>query len=101
MANEPVVATNGPTEDPISKATRLLVAHANKRLDPSDQVTVTEDMAYVVTFAFILGGWKAMMSTTLPDNMYYEVIYNKDTKETYVNSYKAWEKSTYPDEATD
>lgn len=95
VPEEPVLATSGPKEDPIEKGKRFLVAHANKRLDPSDQVTVTVDMVYVVTFAFILGGWKAMMSTTLPDNMYYEVIYNKDTDEIYVNSYKAWEKSTY------
>jgi hypothetical protein len=43
---------------------------------------------YVVWFCFILGGWKALCSTTRPDGRYYEVTYNKDKGEAYVDTYK-------------
>lgn len=44
--------------------------------------------AYIVWFCFILGGWKALVSTTLPDGRYYEVTYNKEKKEAYIDTYK-------------
>lgn len=43
---------------------------------------------YVVWFTKTLQNWKAMVSTTLPDGMYYEVTYNGDAGEFYVDSYK-------------
>lgn len=43
---------------------------------------------YVVWFCKTLKNWKAMVSTSLPDQMYYEVTYNGDMKETYVVAYK-------------
>lgn len=42
---------------------------------------------YIVMFAYVLGGWKALLSTPLPDGKYYEVTYNKDKKEAYVDTY--------------
>ena len=35
--------------------------------------------------------WKALVSTTLPDGMYYEVTYNGDKKEVYLDAYKKFE----------
>ena len=32
--------------------------------------------AYVVSFTYVLGNWKAMVSTDLPDGRYYEVTFN-------------------------
>jgi hypothetical protein len=50
---------------------------------------VPEDTAfYLVWFCFILGGWKALVSSTEPDGRYYEVTYNISKKETYVDTYK-------------
>lgn len=34
---------------------------------------------------------KALLSTTLPDGIYYECTYNGDKKEMYVDVYKKWE----------
>ena len=48
----------------------------------------TPDDVYVVWFCFILGGWKALVSTTLADNLYYEVTYNKDTDQLYLDVYE-------------
>ena len=46
---------------------------------------------YVVWFCKALQNWKALVSTTLPDGMYYELTYNGDKDELYVDCYKKWE----------
>jgi len=52
---------------------------------------------YVVWFCYILGGWKALLSTTVPDDMYYEVTYNKINEETYLDAYKKVDNRVLPD----
>lgn len=42
---------------------------------------------YVVWFTYILGNWKAMVSSSLPDGRYYEVTFNDRTNEVYVDTY--------------
>lgn len=42
---------------------------------------------YVVWFTYILGGWKAMLSTSWADGHYYEVTYNVAKRETYIDRY--------------
>lgn len=34
---------------------------------------------------------EALLSTTLPDGMYYEITYNGDKGEAYVDAYKKWQ----------
>lgn len=58
-----------------------------ENLDPSDNVTFTMDDIYVVSHSFILGNQKALISTTLPDGKYYEVTYNSEKDELYVDCY--------------
>lgn len=43
---------------------------------------------YVVWFSKILLNWKALVSTTLEDGMYYEVTYNGVKHESYLDAYK-------------
>jgi hypothetical protein len=45
------------------------------------------DSVYVVWYCVILGNWKALVSTVIPDEMYYEVTYNVETGETYIDAY--------------
>lgn len=45
------------------------------------------DDVYVVMFASVLGGWKALVSTNVLDNAYYEVTHNGSNGETYVDRY--------------
>lgn len=52
---------------------------------------------YVVWFAYILGGWKAMASTSEANGHYYEVTYNKAKGETYIDRYS----KDYNDVVTD
>lgn len=46
------------------------------------------DDVYVVLFAYVLGSWKAHVSTTVPDGRYYEVTFNRDKGEVYIDEYK-------------
>lgn len=42
---------------------------------------------YTVWFCYVLGGWKALCSTTIEDGKYYEVTYDKDKNIVYVDEY--------------
>ena len=57
-----------------------------EHLDKTDRVPEFE--VYVVWSCKTLQNNKAMLSTTLPDGMYYEVTYNGDKKEIYLDAYK-------------
>lgn len=56
-------------------------------LDPTDNVKISMDDVYVVSHSYILGNQKGMFSTTLPDGKYYEVTYNSEKNEMYVDCY--------------
>ena len=47
-----------------------------------------EAQANVVWFGYVLGNWKALVSTTIPDGRYYEVTYNKGKSEIYIDVYQ-------------
>ena len=72
-------------------AKEIVLNYANKHLDKTDNVQVTSDDVYIVWFCKVLQNWKALVSTTLPDGMYYEVTYNGDKKEVYLDAYKKFE----------
>lgn len=74
---------------PLAKQTVLDYVQAH--LDVTDDVKVSIDDIYVVWFCKTLQNWKALISTTLPDGMYYEVTYNGDKKEIYLDAYKKFE----------
>ena len=74
---------------PLAKQTVLDYVQAH--LDVTDDVKVSINDIYVVWFCKTLQNWKALVSTTLPDGMYYEVTYNGDKKEIYLDAYKKFE----------
>lgn len=74
---------------PLAKQTVLDYVRAH--LDVTDNVNVSINDIYVVWFCKTLQNWKALISTTLPDGMYYEVTYNGDKKEIYLDAYKKFE----------
>lgn len=74
---------------PLAKQTVLDYVQAH--LDVTDNVNVSINDIYVVWFCKTLQNWKALISTTLPDGMYYEVTYNGDKKEIYLDAYKKFE----------
>ena len=72
-------------------AKEIVLDYANKHIDRTDNVQITLDDVYIVWFCKTLQNWKALLSTTLPDGMYYEVTYNGDKKEVYLDAYKKFE----------
>lgn len=72
-------------------AKEIVLNYTNKHIDKTDNVQITLDDVYVVWFCKTLQNWKALLSTTLPDGMYYEVTYNGDKKEVYLDAYKKFE----------
>lgn len=75
----------------LKKAKRLVVNYYNSRVEITDDFEITEENVFIVWFCKTLQNWKALVSTTVSDGMYYEVTYNGDKKETYLDAYKKWE----------
>lgn len=65
--------------------------YVNSHLDKTDNTFISPDNVYIVWQCKALQNWKALISTTLSDGMYYEITHNGDKKETYVDAYKKWE----------
>ena len=80
------------------KAKQIVVDYFNGRVDKTDNKEITVEDVYVVWFAKTLQNWKALLSTNVSDGMYYEVTYNGDKKETYLDAYKKWENVCIKDQ---
>ena len=65
-----------------------VVRYVNNRLDKTDGKQITEDDVFIVWMCKTLQNSKAMASTTLFDGMYFELTYNGDKKQLYVDAYK-------------
>lgn len=65
--------------------------YVNEHIDKTDKMQITVDDVYVVWFCKTLQNWKALASTTVPDGMYYELTYNGDKDEMYLDAYKKFE----------
>jgi hypothetical protein len=66
----------------MAKAIRLVTQEVHERADESHDFEV-----YVVWFSKTLQNWKALLSTTIPDGRYYEVTYDGDKQQAYVDTY--------------
>ena len=63
--------------------------YVNEHLDKTDAVGNVD--IYVVWSCKTLQNNKALLSTTLPDGMYYEFTYNGDKGELYLDAYMKFE----------
>lgn len=82
-----VTVRHDPTHCP-GVARRVVFDYIKNRLEKTDlHITFAEDEVYVVWFAFTLGNWKALCSTTLPDGRYYEVTYSKEKNQVFIDTY--------------
>lgn len=68
-----------------------VVDYANNHIDKTDHKTITEDDVFIVWLCKTLQNHKALASTTISDGMYYELTYNGDKNELYLDAYKKWE----------
>ena len=79
------------------RAKQIVADYFNQHADVTDSKRITTDDVFVVWFCKTLQNWKALLSTTVPDGMYYEVTHNGDRGETYLDAYKKWENMCYID----
>jgi len=66
-----------------------------EHLDKSDPEVKFD--VFTVWKSKILQNWKYLISSTLSDGMYYEMTYNGDKKEWYLDAYKKFENRCYPE----
>lgn len=76
--------------DMMNLCKKVVVDYFNSRVDKTDNMQLTEDNVYIVWFSKTLQNFKALVSTTVSDGMYYEITYNGDKNELYLDAYKKW-----------
>ena len=73
----------------LSKAIDMVADYTDEHLDKTNNQT--DYTVFVVWYCKTLQNFNALLSTTLPDGMYYEVTYNGDKDEIYLDAYKKFE----------
>ncbi len=73
-----------------NKAIELVENYVIEHLDKSDDLS-DSIFVYIVWKCKMLQNWKYLLSTNLLDGMYYELTYNGDNKEWYLDAYKKFE----------
>ena len=100
---EVAAACEAPPRDPLdaelpdeltAAAVKIVERYAAGHLDKSDPPQPFS--VYVVWMCHILGHRKWLLSTTLPDGMYYEVTYNSARMEFYLDAYKKFDNVCIP-----
>lgn len=100
----------------LKKAKGLVVEQYNKMLPSAEFIAEEEDISYiqasyrrdalkitqkdlfVVWWSKTLQNWKAVVATNLPDDaLYFEITYNGDKKEAYVDIYDKIKNVAVPD----
>ncbi len=71
------------------RALNIVTEYIAEHLDKSDPTT--SFTVFTVWKAKILQNWKYLISSTLPDGMYYELTFNGDEQEWYLDAYKKFE----------
>lgn len=77
------------------KALSIVDDYIYEHLDKSDSLPIYDK--YVVWQCKTLQNWKWLISSTLCDGMYYEVTYNGDKHEFYLDAYKKFENRCIKD----
>jgi hypothetical protein len=72
-----------------------IVEYFNSHCEKTDKADITQDDVYVVWYCKTLQNHKALLSTNVSDGMFYELTYNGDKKELYLDAYKKWQNVKY------
>ena len=74
---------------------QTVMNYFNNRVEITDDMKIKEENVFIVWSCKTLQNNKAMVSTTVSDGMYYELTYNGDKSELYLDAYKKWENKCY------
>ena len=91
-------------EEFIGHVKRLVAEHTNAHPELVDEecsdamkrMTVQPENVYIVWSCKTLQNWKAIASTPRLDGLFYEVTYNGDKNEIYLDAYKKIENRKVP-----
>lgn len=78
-----------------NRAIEIIRQYAEEHLDKTD--TKPNIDIYIVWKAKVLQNWKYLISTNLPDGMYYELTYDGDNHRWYLDAYKKFENRVVKD----
>lgn len=73
-------------------ALKIVSDYIQEHMDKSDKPV--DFTIYIVWKCKALQNWKFLISSDLPDGMYYELTYNGDREEWYLDAYKKFENRT-------
>lgn len=76
------------------KALEIVHQYVVDHIDKTDKVTAFD--LFTVWKCKTLQNWKFLISTSIPDGMYYEVTFNGDKNEWYLDAYKKFENKCIP-----
>lgn len=82
-----------------SKAIKIIKNYVLKHLDKSDDIP--DFQVYTVWKCKVLQNWKFLLSTNLYDGMYYELTFNGDKNEWYLDAYKKIENCCIEEQTTE
>ena len=80
----------------LKKAKRLAAEDYNRSVHER-KYYITSEQVYIVWFAKVLQNWKALVSTDAHPGLYWEITYNGEKKETYVDLYSKTSNRVVPD----
>lgn len=78
------------------KAVEIVRDYIESHLDKSDPMP--DFQVFTVWKCKVLQNWKYLLSSTLFDGMYYELTYNGDKKEWYLDAYKKFQNVVVKEE---
>ena len=61
----------------------------------SEKIKINPEKVYVVWLSKVLENNKALLSTPIMDGMYYEITYNGDKHEIYLDAYRKKENNAF------
>ena len=76
-----------PSLEYINKARQIVTDYYNKTMPGTGLPKIEIGSVYVVWFCKTLQNWKALLSTDVPDDTYYEVTYDGDQGRAYLDVY--------------
>ena len=74
-----------------NQAIDIVKKYIIEHLDKTDNVNTNDFEVYIVWKCKALQNWKYLISSSLFDGMYYELTFNGDKKEWYLDAYKKFE----------
>lgn len=89
---------NPPSTYMQDKARQIVTDYFNRKVDATDSIELLHPSdTFVLWFSKTLQNWKALVSTNIPDGKYYEITYDGDRNQAYLDVYVKLENVTVQD----